>query len=153
MTIFEKIDNTGFEILFISLIAVIVAQILKIILHSIKTREFNLFFLFSTGGMPSSHSAMVAAAAINIGLIKGFDSLLFALATVMAFIVMHDAAGVRRSASEQARVLNQIAHELFSPNHHLNSEKLKEFLGHTPKQVIAGAVLGILVGLIFHFII
>ncbi|HMA62692.1 MAG TPA: divergent PAP2 family protein [bacterium] len=153
MNFFTYIDNTGYEILFVAITAIVVAQVLKIILHSIKTREFNLFFLFSTGGMPSSHSAMVSAAAISTGLIKGFGSALFALATVLAIIVMHDAAGVRRSASEQARVLNQIAYELFSPGHRLNKEKLKEFLGHTPKQVLAGAVLGIFISLILHFLI
>ena len=153
MKFFKIIDNTGYEVIFTSLIAVIVVQILKVILHSIKTREFNLFFLFSTGGMPSSHSAMVSSAAVSIGLIMGFDSGLFALATVMAVIVMQDAAGLRQSASEQARYLNKIAHEIFSPGHHLNKERLKEFLGHTPKQVFTGAILGILISLILHYII
>ena len=145
MPFFENINNTGYEILFVAFLSVIIVQIAKVILHSISTREFNLFFLFSTGGMPSSHSAMVSSAALTTGLIEGFDSVLFALAIILAFIVMHDAASVRRSASEQAKVLNQIAHELFSPGHHLNSERLKEFLGHTPKQVIIGAISGIII--------
>ncbi|MCF7885445.1 MAG: divergent PAP2 family protein [Candidatus Marinimicrobia bacterium] len=153
MTIFEYINNKGYEILFVALASVIFVQILKVVLHSIRTKKFNLFFLFSTGGMPSSHSAMVSAAAISTGLVKGFDSTFFALATIMAFIVMQDATGVRQSASEQARVLNQIAHELFSPGHHLNRERLKEFLGHTPKQVFIGSLIGIVISLISHWLI
>ena len=153
MELLNTINNTGYEIIFNAMTAVIVVQILKVILHSIQTREFNLFFLFSTGGMPSSHSAMVCATAVSIGIVYGFDSGIFALATIFAIIVMQDAAGLRQSASEQARVLNQIAHEIFSPAHHLNRERLKEFLGHTPKQVFIGALLGIIISLILHCII
>src|SRR6056297_434767 len=120
MELLKLIDNTGYEIILSALSAVVIVQILKVILHSFKTREFNLFFLFSTGGMPSSHSAMVSSAAVTTGLVKGFDSGLFALATILAVIVMQDAAGLRQSASEQARYLNQIAHDIFSPGHQLN---------------------------------
>jgi hypothetical protein len=90
--------------------------------------------------MPSSHSALVSALATGIGRTQGWDTPQFAIATVFAFIVMYDAAGIRRAAGKQAKVLNQIMVEVFEEEH----DPLKELLGHTPVQVVAGSVLGIL---------
>lgn len=92
--------------------------------------------------MPSSHSAFVTSLATGIGLYEGFDSTMFALATVFALIVMYDASGVRRAAGKQARVLNAIIEDL--NRRELHPERLKELLGHTPFEVVVGALLGIL---------
>ena len=93
--------------------------------------------------MPSSHSAFVTSLATGVGLTEGFDSTLFALAAVFALIVMYDAAGVRRAAGKQARVLNAIIEDL--NRRELHPERLRELLGHTPVEVLAGALLGILI--------
>lgn len=95
--------------------------------------------------MPSSHSAFVTSLATGVGLVEGFDSTLFALAAVFALIVMYDAAGVRRAAGKQARVLNAIIEDL--NRRELHPERLRELLGHTPVEVVAGARLGVLVAI------
>lgn len=95
--------------------------------------------------MPSSHSAFVTSLATGVGLVEGSDSTLFALAAVFALIVMYDAAGVRRAAGKQARVLNAIIEDL--NRRELHPERLRELLGHTPVEVVAGALLGVLVAI------
>ena len=95
--------------------------------------------------MPSSHSATVIAMATSIGLIEGFNSTLFALSLCVSFIVMYDAAGIRRSASKQAAVINQIIKVITKDIPSLSTKRLKELLGHSPIEVIAGAVWGIIV--------
>ncbi|PSB13258.1 acid phosphatase, partial [filamentous cyanobacterium CCP2] len=102
--------------------------------------------LVTTGGMPSAHSALVTSLAAGVGQTNGWASGEFAIAFVFAIIVMYDAAGVRQAAGKQARILNQIVDELFSGDHaKFSEERLKELLGHTPVQVIAGSILGVLV--------
>ncbi len=96
----------------------------------------------STGGMPSSHSALVAGTAYSIGLESGFDSPLFALAIAVAMVVVYDAAGIRRQAGKHARIINAIIDDLAS-GHPLKEEQLREMLGHTPLQVIGGVILGL----------
>lgn len=118
---------------------------------SYKSRRFNLSMLFASGGMPSSHSSTVTALATSTGLISGFDSVIFAVTVCLSMIVMYDAAGVRQAAGRQAKILNQIIQSFFSQDSQLRKEKLKELLGHTPKQVYAGAALGIAVGLGLHY--
>jgi len=95
--------------------------------------------------MPSSHAAFVSALATTVGLDQGFDSALFAVCVVFASVVMYDAAGVRRAASTQARIINQIVDELFHGKP-IREERLRELLGHTPVEVLVGSVVGILVG-------
>ena len=102
-----------------------------------------------SGGMPSSHSALVVSMATSIGYANGFNSSIFALSATVALIVMYDAAGVRRAAGKQAAVLNEIVEEL-QAHRGIREEKLKELLGHTPIEVIAGAALGILIAFIFR---
>lgn len=143
MKFLELINSTGYEVLVALILANFIAQAIKTVVFAIKRRRFNLSIFFATGGMPSSHSSTVTAMATSIGLIGGFDSLEFALGACLAFVVMYDAAGVRRAASRQAMVLNQIIRNFFSEDPTLNKGKLKEFLGHTPTQVFAGAALGI----------
>lgn len=134
---------TDNAVLMTSLLAWAVAQLLKIVSWAVMRGKLNFRRLVEPGGMPSSHSAFVTALAASIGLQEGFDSTLFALAAVFALIVMYDAAGVRRAAGKQARVLNAIVEDL--NRRELHPERLRELLGHTPIEVVAGALLGIVV--------
>ncbi|MDE3088190.1 MAG: divergent PAP2 family protein [Chloroflexota bacterium] len=119
-----------------------IAQILKVVIELVRRHKLNLRLLASAGGMPSSHSAMVCALATAIGIHDGAGSSVFVIALVLASVVMYDAAGVRRAASIQARILNQIIDELFQ-GHPISETRLRELLGHTPIEVVAGAALGI----------
>jgi len=121
------------------------AQIIKVPLDYAYTRELNWHLLLSAGGMPSSHSALVSSLAWAIGLEYGFDSAAYAIAFVIAGIVIYDATGVRRAAGEHARVINRMIQDLAS-GHPLKEEELKELLGHTPRQVFAGVIFGVVVG-------
>ncbi|OIP76149.1 MAG: acid phosphatase [Oscillatoriales cyanobacterium CG2_30_44_21] len=132
----EILDN---HVLVIALCSSLIAQILKVFIELAQFKQVRFKILFETGGMPSSHSALVSALATGIGRTQGWDTPQFAIATVFAFIVMYDAAGIRRAAGKQAKVLNQIMVEVFEEEH----DPLKELLGHTPAQVVAGSVLGV----------
>ncbi|HEY9621617.1 MAG TPA: divergent PAP2 family protein [Crinalium sp.] len=129
------------HVLVVALIACGLAQVLKLVIELIRHGKVTFRTLVETGGMPSSHSALVTALATGIGQTAGWESTEFALAFVFAVIVMYDAAGVRQAAGKQARLLNQIVDELFHDSS-LNEDRLKELLGHTPVQVVAGAILG-----------
>ncbi|MGH2521316.1 MAG: divergent PAP2 family protein [Anaerolineales bacterium] len=118
------------------------AQIIKVPLEYLLRRRWDWGLLLSSGGMPSSHSALVTGAATAIGLQLGFDSPLFAMAGVFAMIVIYDAIGVRRQAGDHARVLNLMIDELLT-GHPLAEKELKEVLGHTPREVIGGIALGV----------
>lgn len=139
--------NTGYEALVALVVANFIAQAIKFGVDWRRHGRMNLDLLVATGGMPSSHSSTVTALSTSVGLISGWDSPIFAVAVCLALIIMFDAAGLRRSASLQAQALNVIVHELLAPDHRLNHNKLKEFLGHTPREVIAGALLGVAVSL------
>ncbi len=117
-------------------------QILKVLIEYARFRRLNLRLLTSAGGMPSSHSSAVCALATGIALSEGAASNMFMLSLALALIVMYDAAGVRRAASIQARILNQIIDELFQ-GHPISETRLRELLGHTPFEVFVGAALGI----------
>ena len=142
-------------------LGVTIAQFLKIPIHLILRREFHPGLFFSTGGMPSSHTATVAALATTVGLTEGINSTYFAISLVLATIVMHDATGVRRHAGKQAAVLNELLidfnllMETVNPNlgKMEKQQKLKELLGHKPIEVFFGAILGIVIGyLVFVFV-
>ena len=120
-----------------------IAQVTKVIIYSIAQRRLNLRVLAETGGMPSSHSAVVVALATRVGIDTGLSSVPFALATVFAAVVMYDAAGVRRAVSLQARVLNRMLTEMIEAQH-VNESRLRELIGHTPFEVFVGALLGAL---------
>ena len=122
----------------------VLAQIVKVPLDYFFTREFNWHLLLSAGGMPSSHSALVTGLAWTIGLEYGFDSPVFAVAFVVAAVVIYDATGVRRAAGEHAKVINRMIADLVE-GHPLKEKELKELLGHTPRQVFAGIIFGWLV--------
>jgi uncharacterized protein len=128
-------------------IAWLAAQLIKFPLEYLLHHEWNWHLLISAGGMPSSHSALVTGTTVAIGLTEGFNSPLFALALVLSAIVVYDATGVRRQAGDQARVLNLMIEELLT-GHPLAEKELKEVLGHTPREVVAGTALGIIVAIL-----
>lgn len=123
-------------------------QLFKLVYDLVTTKKFNFKRILGAGGMPSSHSAVVVSLATMIGKDIGVDSPLFAISLLFAFIVMYDAAGVRRAAGKQARLLNKIVQTPGLSGLQVQ-EKLVEVLGHTPMQVVVGAIIGIIVGLIF----
>ena len=122
-------------------------QLFKVIYDLITTKKFNFKRILGAGGMPSSHSAVVVGLATLIGKGEGVDSPTFALSMVLAFVVMYDAAGVRRAAGKQAELLNKLI-ETPGLSGMQVSEKLVEVLGHTPFQVLVGALIGFVVGII-----
>lgn len=133
-------------ILFLAIAAWAIAQGLKMVIAMVIYRKVDWKYLFTGGGMPSSHSALVCACAAGIGMTAGIDQPIFALAVVVAFVVMYDAANVRKETGEQAKILNYIMKHWDEYKPELFAEELKELIGHTPLQVAAGAVLGVLVG-------
>lgn len=135
------------HILMASLLAWALAQISKTLYECIRFRELKLSRLVSSGGMPSSHSALVTGLATSAGRVSGLSSPLFAVAVVLAAIVMYDAAGVRRAVSIQARILNQMIDDAFQGKP-FAEKRLRELIGHTPVQVLVGALLGVGIGLI-----
>lgn len=129
-------------------IAWAIAQAIKIVLTLIKEHRFDFTRITGTGGMPSSHSAFTVALATSIGNTDGFGSSIFAVAAAFAIIVMYDATGIRRSAGQQAVILNRIVEKIGREDISETGKKLKELLGHTPIQVFAGAVLGVVVAIV-----
>lgn len=134
------------SILATSIFSWFIAQLLKIIIVLIIDKKLDFSRLVGSGGMPSSHSSLVCTLTTSIGFANGFTSDIFCLATVFSLIIMYDASGVRRAAGEQAKILNQMLED-----NKIEHQKLKELLGHTPKQVFAGAILGILISVLIHF--
>ncbi|NLC43241.1 MAG: divergent PAP2 family protein [Clostridiales bacterium] len=135
------------RILWNSILAWFIAQVFKVFLTLILDKRWDFARFVGSGGMPSSHSAIMTCMATSIGMQEGFHSPIFALSVASTLVVMYDAAGVRRAAGKQAIVLNEIVRELQS-KHTITEGKLKELLGHTPIEVIAGAILGILVAVL-----
>jgi len=140
---YEIITNKA---LIIPLCAWAIAQLLKVLIILIQKKQLHLHHLIGSGGMPSSHSALVGALATSVALLQGWGSVAFAISTIFALVVMYDAAGVRQSVGQQSVVLNRILRELKSrrPMTELGRD-LREFVGHTQLQVIAGGLLGIAV--------
>ena len=131
------------SVLFWSLLSCLIAQFFKIVFYFFSTGEVRFGVIFETGGMPSSHSALITGAASGIGYELGFDSSIFALAVAIALIVMYDASGVRKSAGMQASEINKISKKL-DPK---SEVFLKETLGHTKIEVLVGSLLGPLITL------
>jgi acid phosphatase family membrane protein YuiD len=134
------------QALIAGVVGAVIAQLIKFFTLLIREKRIDVRTLVTTGGMPSSHTALVAGLATSVGLLEGFNSVIFDVSLVLAMVVMYDAAGVRRAAGKQARIINQI---IFDLQHSLSFKEshLKELLGHTPLEVIGGAILGILVAL------
>ncbi len=143
--------NTGIEAIISGAIATLMAQVLKFFISAIKNKEFDYEQLFTTGGMPSSHSSGVCALTTSVGLIGGFDSLFFAISFGYAVVVMHDAAGLRRDSGQMAKSLNQMMKDFYKTNIKTKSQQLKELLGHTPTEVFWGAVLGVICATGLHY--
>lgn len=137
------------HIIWSSLIAWFIAQFLKGVFFFVKEKRVNFRRFVGAGGMPSSHSALVASLATAVGIQEGWDSTGAALAIIFALIVMYDAAGVRLAASKQAITLNKMIDELFEEGE-FHQEHLKELLGHTPVEVFAGAALGIVIAILLR---
>ncbi|MCK5012701.1 MAG: divergent PAP2 family protein [Candidatus Omnitrophica bacterium] len=126
-----------------------IAQGIKVFLGIIRERRFNFKWFIGTGGMPSSHAAGATALATTCGLHAGFDSVAFALAVVFAIVTMFDAQGVRRSAGQQAAMLNQILDDIYWKGK-IEADRLFELIGHSPLQVIIGGLLGVVLASVFY---
>ena len=124
------------------LIACCIAQTIKITLGTIRLKRFDFRWLIGTGGMPSTHAAGVTALCTTIGLRQGFDSVLFATAVAFTFVTLFDAQGVRRWSGRQAQVLNKMLEDMYFKRR-IQEQRVKELLGHTPIEVIAGMGVGI----------
>ena len=133
--------------LYVPLLLWFCIQVFKVICDLVKTKKFNFKRIMGAGGMPSSHTAVVTSLAMLVGKSEGFDSAMFAVALVFAMVVMYDAAGVRRAAGKQAHLLNKIVETPGLTGVEVQ-ERLVEVLGHTPLQVIVGAAIGIIVGIL-----
>lgn len=144
-------DFISNKVVITAFIAWLSAQILKTITHAIVYKKIDFKRLVGDGGMPSCHSAVVSSVAIAIGIIEGFNTSLFALAAVLAIVVMHDASGVRLETGKQAKVIKDMSQFIESLNNiKFDDDSLKEFVGHTHLQVFMGAILGIVVALIVN---
>ena len=146
MNIFLQIVTNKF--VYVPFLTWFCIQLFKVIWDLVTTKKFNFKRILGAGGMPSSHSAVVCTLATLIGRSNGFDSPIFALSVIFAFVVMYDAAGVRRAAGKQAQLLNRLI-ETPGLSGIQVQEKLVEVLGHTPFQVLVGAIIGIVVGCMF----
>jgi hypothetical protein len=142
------------KILIVGIVSWFLAQVFKCISNLILTKKFSIERLFGDGGMPSGHSATVVSVAVATGLYEGFNTAVFAVAMILAIVVMHDAMNVRYQAGKQAELLNAMADmfEKLTGADLPNEEKLKELLGHTPLQVAAGCLLGIATAIIMYLI-
>ena len=142
----------GNIILLLCFISWALAQLAKGLIQLITEGEITLAKVLSSGGMPSSHSAFVTCCAVTVGTLYGFDSGMFAIATVMAVVVMYDACNVRRQSGEQAKAINLILQNWDNMTPELLGLQVKVLLGHTPLQVFFGALLGLLVSVIYSFL-
>lgn len=140
------------KFLLVSLSSWFIAQLLKTVLYAIETKKLDWTRLFGDGGMPSGHSATVTSLSTFCALTFGPDSFQFAISAILAIIVCHDAMGVRLETGKQAIVLNELlkTFELLSPKK-ISEANLKEFVGHTPIQVLTGILLGIANAIVMYF--
>jgi acid phosphatase family membrane protein YuiD len=138
---------TSIPIINATIISWFITQFLKVVIVLLTEKKFDYERFVGAGGMPSSHSATVCTLSVCIGRTLGFSSPEFAIAFVFSLIIMYDAAGVRRAAGQQATVLNKMLDNWYNSEHEFTEIELKELLGHTPLQVVVGAVIGILIGL------
>ncbi|MCR4718592.1 MAG: divergent PAP2 family protein [Firmicutes bacterium] len=140
------------SVLVTSILSWFAAQVIKVFFSLIQNKRFDFRRLVGSGGMPSSHASFVTSLATAVGLEKGFSGTEFAICAVFALVVMYDAAGVRRAAGQQARILNKLMEEWEKSDFSHSDKHLKELLGHTPKEVFVGALLGITIALLRHML-
>ena len=139
----------GNKIFFVGFWSWVVAQTIKVLLGIMRERRFNFRWFVGSGGMPSSHAALATGLTTSIGLYYGFDSGLFAMAFAFTVITMFDAQGVRRQSGHQAEALNKIIDDLYA-HRPVREDRLKELFGHTPVEVFAGGLVGIMIALLFY---
>ena len=125
------------------------AQALKIPIYRLVEKKWDWRRFFGSGGMPSSHSALTVSLCVMVGALEGFGTAQFAISLALAAIVMYDAAGVRRETGTQAAVINQILRDVLINGKQISDDELKELVGHTPLEVTAGALLGVLVATLY----
>ncbi len=140
------------ETLLISFVAWFIAQALKVIGGLITEKRLDMSFFVRSGGMPSSHTALVTSLATAVGILQGFNSVEFAIAMVFSGIVMYDAAGVRRAVGQQSIILNRILRELRERRSKDVEHDVRELIGHTPFQVFSGALLGIGIAILWLWV-
>ena len=126
------------------------AQVLKVIVVRFKDKRFDFRRMVGSGGMPSSHSAFVMSLTTAAGCEHGLSSTLFAICVVLSFVVMYDASGVRRETGRQAEIINDIIENIGTDAPEVTGKRLKELIGHSPVEVFAGALLGIIIGLLVY---
>ena len=148
MSIFEAIISN--RPLVCAAMAWMLAQVLKFFLSWFIEKGISWKRIWGSGGMPSSHTAFTVALAISTGLTEGFQTTAFAIAFALMIIVIYDAMGVRYETGKQGAVINQILNELFVEGKPLTDERLKELVGHSPLEVLGGAVTGVIIILIFY---
>ena len=142
----EYIDQlSNNRVLFVTFFTWILSCVIKGMLVCVTQRRFDITRFMGPGGMPSSHSSLVTALAVSVGKSVGFDSVAFAVTCALALIVMYDASGIRRAAGQQAQMINAIVEAWDEKDPLMKEIKLKELLGHTPLEVLAGGVLGVMV--------
>ncbi len=127
----------------------VIAQVIKVFIGVIRQKRFDFRWLVGTGGMPSSHAAGAACLATSVGIHSGFDSVYFALAAAFAIVVMFDAQGVRRATGKQARILNKITEDIYWQGR-IRENRLRELIGHTPVEVLMGAILGVVIAFLAY---
>lgn len=151
--VIKTILNTGYEVLSAAVLAATIAQIIKFTLHLILERKVDFKLFTTTGGMPSSHTAGVVSLTTSVGIITGFSSIPFAISAGYALVVMQDAAGLRRASGKMAACLNKMMDDFYKHDVQAVGGKLKELLGHTPIEVLVGALFGIVFAYYFHFVV
>ena len=133
-----------------ALISVITAQLFKPVVHFLKEGEFRFLRVLDTGGMPSSHTALVTTLTVGVGVYQGVNSVLFGITLIFSIYFIFEATGLRQEVGNQAKVLNEIIDKV-SKTHHLDASELRELIGHTWAEVLGGLALGLLVALIVFF--
>lgn len=141
------------HVLFAGLLGWFLAQGLKIPIHYLVEKEWDWSRFWGSGGMPSSHTAMVIAATIMLGALHGFDTPMFAASAIFSSVVMYDATGVRRETGRQAKVINQILQDVLINGRPISNVELKELVGHKPTEVVGGALLGIAIATVYLLIL
>ncbi len=149
----QAVANNGLEALSCGMLAAFTGQIIKFILFTIQTKKINFKIFTTTGGMPSTHSAAVIALSTIVGLLEGFNSIVFAMSLGFSLIIMYDAAGLRRAAGKTAACLNKVMEEIYNHDLEAVGGKLKELLGHTPLEVWVGAAYGLVFAYFYHLYI
>lgn len=149
----QIVANNGYEALSCGMLAALTGQIIKFIIFTIRTKKVNFKIFTTTGGMPSTHSAAVISLSTIVGILEGFDSIIFALSLGISLIIMYDAAGLRRAAGKTAACLNKVMEEMYNHDLEAVGGKLKELLGHTPLEVWAGAAYGLVFAYCYHLFI